>query len=158
MAFDRSVTRRLALLTALCASAVVVAGSAPAIAAGRPTPQITVIPNTGLVDGQIVSVSGSGFQEQAIAIIECGGGDPSQHPPVGPVCSDYAVVVSSDTDGNFAPVDFSVAAIVVGTRYVHGNHLETATYDCLAANDCYLRAYALTRAFRSAAQGVTFGA
>jgi Neocarzinostatin family len=158
MAFDRSPILRFSVLAALCASVLVVAMGGPSVAAGRPNPQITVTPSTGLVDGQLVSVSGSGFQEQAVAIIECGGGDPDQHPPVGPVCSDYAVVVSSDADGNFGPADFAVAAIIVGTRYEHGNHLVTATYDCLATNDCYLRAYGLTRGVRRADQGITFGA
>jgi Neocarzinostatin family len=147
--------RRSALLAALVTLVLVAIAGAPA-QAGRPNPQITVIPNTGLVDGQIVSVSGSGFQEQQIAIIQCGGADLTHHPVIGPVCSNYAVTTQTDAAGNFGPVDFTVTTIIVGTRYVHGNHLVAATYDCAPADDCYLKAYSLTGGVRSATQDISF--
>jgi Neocarzinostatin family len=128
----------------------------PAGAAGKPNPEVTVTPNTGLVDGQMVVVSGTGFQEQLINLIECGGADLDAHPVIGPVCSDYAVTVRSDAEGNFEPVDFTVATIIVGTRYFHGNHLVAATHDCEPVDDCYIKAYSLTGGVRSATGSLSF--
>jgi hypothetical protein len=155
MRFARNVARRFTLL--LGASFLVVAGfsGAPAYAFA-PGTAITVTPNTGLVDGQTVSVSGSGYQQQQIAIIECGGADLNHHPTIGPVCSDYSVTVQADADGNFGPVDFTVATTIVGTRYVHGNHLEHTTHDCAPVDDCYIKAYALDRGVRLAQENLSF--
>lgn len=155
MHLARDVARWSTLLAGTVSVVVFGFAGAPANA-GRPNPQIVVTPNTGLVDGQVVSVSGSGYQEQAIAIIECGGADLNHRPVIGPVCSDYVVTVQSDADGNFPPVDFTVATTIVGTRYVHGNHLESATHDCAPVDDCYIKAYSLTRGVRSGEQGLSF--
>ena len=139
--------------------ALLILGAASSVtAASKPNPTINVSPSSGLTDGQPVQVSGQGWQEQAIEIAECGGADLAAHPSVGPVCTyfTHSVDVQSDADGNFSAVDFDVAATIVGTRYVHGNHPVTATYDCTAANDCYIRAYSLTKATQSATVPISF--
>jgi hypothetical protein len=155
MLFARNVGKRFASLVGAGLLMLAVLSGAPAHAYA-PGVLVTVTPNTGLVDGQTVSVSGSGYQAQLINVIECGGADLTQHPVIGPVCSDYAVTVQSDADGNFGPVDFTVAATIVGTRYVHGNHLESTTHDCAPVDDCYIKAYSLTKGVRLAQENVSF--
>lgn len=133
-------------------------GASTSSATGKPSPGITVSPSTSLSNGQAVQVSGSGFQEQQIEIAECGGADLSAHPAVGPVCTyfTHSVTTQSDADGNFGPTAFTVEKVIVGTRYVNGNHPVSTTYDCSANNDCYIRAFNTTRGNRSATQVLSF--
>ncbi len=116
---------------------------------GRPNPQITVVPDTGLVDGQTVAVSGSGFlPDQNIQIIECGA-EVTTPPFIGATCTDYLVGVKIDADGNFGPVNFTVTTSITGSRWEKGHYIP-ATHQCEATGDCYIHAYATTRAARSA--------
>jgi hypothetical protein len=152
-----SVTRVVRSSVALAAIGLLFTVSANASHADSTDPQITVAPSSGLADGDMVQVSGTGFQQQDIKVIECGGGDVNAHPAVGKVCTTYSVTVSSDAAGNFGPVAFRVASEIDGSQYTDGHHKVPATYDCTVANDCLIRAYALTRANWSAEQQITFG-
>lgn len=124
-----------------------------------PWGQITVAPNTGLTDGQTVQVSGTDFlRNTELRIVECG---PSQGiPPTGgfveAICSSYSAAVTTDADGNFAAQNFTVSAVIQGTRRSHG-HTVPATYDCLVANDCHIHVYAAVTGVASANQDILFG-
>jgi hypothetical protein len=152
-----SVTGVVRHSVALAAIGLLLIATAGISRADSTDPQITVAPSSGLADGAMVQVSGSGYQQQDIRIIECGGGDVSAHPAVGKVCTTYSVTVSSDAAGDFGPVAFRVAGEIDGSQYTDGHHKVPATYDCTVANDCLIRAYALTRANWSSEQQITFG-
>lgn len=151
-----STIRRLAPVAIAGILMVVGVTQGQAYGMGRPNPQITVDPNTGLVDGQTVMVSGTGFlPDQQVNIVECGA--PNTEPPfIGATCTDYSVGVQIGPDGSFAPVGFTVATLIQGTKWVKG-HYVPATHDCLQTSDCYVHAYAITRAFISANQDLSFG-
>ena len=150
--------RRFLFSTGVALVFLVGVGPTRTSATPKPTPVIDVTPDSDLSDGQTVQVSGTGFQEQQIQIAECGDGDLSAHPAVGPVCTyfTYAVDVQSDAEGNFGPVAFTVAKAFTGTRYVNGNHPVPTSYDCAPLNDCYIRAVSLTRGYRAATHSLTF--
>lgn len=152
-----SVTRVVRSCMALAAVSLLVTLSADVSHADSPAPKLTVTPSIGLADGDVVQVSGTGYQQQEINVIECGGGDVNAHPAVGKVCTTYSVSVSSDAAGNFGPVSFRVASEIDGWQYRDGLHKVAATYDCTVTNDCLIKAYALTRGQRSATQPITFG-
>lgn len=147
--------RRSALPAGIALSTLVAMGVTRAHAAGPAKAAITVTPNTGLTDGQHVQVAGSGYQEQQILIVECGGADMKARPTVGPVCSDSNVAVQSDAQGSFPAQDFVVHSSFTGTRYVKGK-LTPASHTCAAASDCYVYAYAKTRAQRHARADLSF--
>jgi len=150
---------RTAIAMAVAVLFFAVSGTAGApSAAQKQVPMVTVTPDSGLTDGETVQVSGTGFQEQQVQIAQCGGGDQTAHPAVGPVCSyfTYAVDVQTDTEGSFAPVGFAVQKAFTGTHYVNGNHPVPTSYDCAPLNDCYLRIYSLTRGYRATTHPLTF--
>ncbi len=150
-----SITRRFAFLA--IAGLLMVGGVTQARVAGAapPNPQITVDPSTGLVDGQTVQVSGTGFQpDQQIQIIECGA-EVTTPPFIGATCTDYSVGVQADADGSFAPVSFTVRTTIAGSKWVKG-HYVPATHDCYPTSDCYVHAYTTTRAARAANQDISF--
>ncbi len=151
-------TIRILLALGLVSMFLIAFGATASSAAGKPNPAVTVSPNTSLLDGQAVQVSGSGYQQQQIEIAECGGADLSAHPAVGPVCTyfTHSVTTQASADGSFGPTTFTVERVIVGTRYVNGNHPVSTTYDCSTANDCYIRAFSTTRGNRSATQTVNF--
>jgi len=125
--------------------------------AAPPKPAITVTPNTGLADGQHVQVSGTRYQgNQAIAIVECGGGDRNARPIVSPVCSDYSVAVQADAQGNFPAQDFVAHTSFTGTRYAKGTQPSPASHTCAASGDCYIYAYAKNHGQRNARQDLGF--
>jgi len=124
---------------------------------GQPQPHIVVLPAAGLVNGQTVSVSGSGFQpNQGVALAQCGA-EMMEPPFIGAVCTynTYSVVVQADADGNFGPVNFTVTTFVSGVKWVKG-HYEPASHTCAPSGDCYVHAYSTTRAPRSANQHLAF--
>jgi Neocarzinostatin family len=147
----------------IAATAMVVFAFAPlgahAGAPAFPWGQIVVAPNTGLVDGQTVQVSGTDFQKNTeLRIVECG---PTQGiPPVGgfvtAICTDYSVVVTTDAEGNFAVQSFTVSTLIQGSRWSHGHNVP-ATYDCLVANDCHIHVFADVTGTGSANQDISFG-
>ena len=151
------ISRRFASM-GIALATVAVVGAPRTTAAQKPTPVITVSPDSGLSDGQIVEISGSGFQEQTVEIAECGDGNLDAHPAIGPVCTyfTHSVDVQTDADGHFGSVTFAVEKAFIGTRYVNGNHLVSTSYDCSLLNDCYIRVFSLTRGYRVATQSLTF--
>jgi hypothetical protein len=149
----RSAIRRFVLLAAV---GLLMGGLTQTGAYGaEPNPQITVEPNTGLVAGQAVVVSGTGFQPyQKIQIIECGAAVTTP-PFIGATCSDYSVGLQTDADGSFAPVSFTVTTSITGSRWVKGHYIP-ATHDCEPTADCYVHAYSTTRGLRSANGDLSF--
>lgn len=147
--------RRFGFLAVVGLFMVVALTQTGAYGQGQPNPQITVVPDTGLVDGQTVAVSGTGFQpDQGIQMIECGA-EVTTPPFIGATCSSYSVGLQADGDGNFGPVNFTVTTSITGSRWVHG-HYVAAAHDCAPTADCYVHAYTTTRALRSANQGLSF--
>ena len=106
-------TRRLgALATAFILGSALLAGLSASSGAEPGVPAIAVTPDTGLADGQHVSVSGSGFASTANVQLElCS----DEVIPSGPFageapCNPSAALPGGDTDGGgaFGPVDFVV--------------------------------------------------
>lgn len=126
--------------------------------ASTSSPTVSVTPNTGLVDGQTVQVSGSGFQANIdLAIIECG---PVQPFPLkgGPrtaTCSYYFVLVTTDANGNFSATDFTVSTVIQGDYRIHGHNVPD-TYDCTVKNDCHLHLYTPHTGSASVNQDISF--
>jgi hypothetical protein len=145
---------RLAGVTSLALAGIMGASAH----AAPPKPAITVTPNTGLADGQHVQVSGIHYQNnQAIVIVECGGGDRNARPIVSPVCSDYSVAAQADAQGSFPAQDFVVHTTITGTRYGKGTQPKPDSHTCAAKDDCYIYAYAKNKGQRNARQDLSFG-
>jgi len=152
----RSTIRRFAFLAVVGLLMVGGLTQTRAYGQGKPNPQLTVVPDTGLVDGQAVAVSGTGFQpDQNIQIVECGA-EVTTPPFIGATCGDYSVGMKTDADGNFGPVNFTVTTSITGSRWVKGHYIP-ATHECEPTADCYVHAYATTRAARSANGDLSFG-
>jgi hypothetical protein len=127
----------------------------PAASSAHFDGQISVDPNMGLVDGQVVQVSGSAFQkDRELRIVECGPTSQTR-PPVSAICSSYSVEVTTDGNGNFPAQGFTVSTTVVGTRFEQG-HQVPATYDCLVANDCHIHVFAPAKGSASANEDIFF--
>ncbi len=92
---------------AVCATAaLLVLVAVPAPAGASPAPSVTATPSTGLVDGQSVTVAGSGFAPGArVGIEEC----PLDHAPFG--CSGIEFTRTADANGAFS------SSITVFTRF-----------------------------------------
>jgi len=116
---------------------------------------IAVTPNTALVDGHTVQVSGTAFQKnRELRIEECGPTSKTR-PPVTAICSSYSVEVTTDGDGSFPAQAFTISATVVGTRFEQG-HQVPATYDCLVANDCHIHVFAPAKGSAGANEDISF--
>jgi len=140
------------------ATALLVPTPSPARADSPWDPAVTVTPSTNLTDGQLVSIAGSGFQQQGIMVAECGGETVfGPHP----ICTYYTAPVShleTDADGSFA-INFPVAASYDGTQYIkqpHRSDPAPAHYDCLPANDCFLRVQTTTQKWTRIDVPITF--
>lgn len=82
-------------------------------AAAQGAPTVTVNPYTGLKDGQVVKVSGSGFPAGSrLVILQCGNADANGNPlPAGTSeghCGTPPATATADVSGNVAPFDFTV--------------------------------------------------
>lgn len=133
-------------------------GLTPAYARSPWHPTASASPDTDLNDGQTVQVSGAGFQEQQIQIVECGGGNIDKF-GAHPVCTYFTsprVNVASAAAGTFGPTAFTVARVLVGTMYVRGTRTTAATHDCLPANDCFIRVVSTTRKWLRVDIPITF--
>jgi hypothetical protein len=105
--------RRLSLLTAMPVAALIVGlGSTPTLAstpATTPAPAVTVTPNTGLADGDSVTVNGTNFPATtSIYVLECSG-------PNDPGDCDLAHLANPTTaaDGSFS-ISFTVHTGAIG--------------------------------------------
>ncbi len=149
----RNYTRVIATITLL-----LLALGTTAAHASPPSGPISVTPDTGLVDGQTVLVSGSGFQKNLdLSIIECG---PIQPFPLkggwqSATCTSYAVAVTTDANGSFAAQAFTVSTVIQGAYWTQGHNVP-ATYDCRARNDCHLHVYSTARGNTSVNQDISF--
>ena len=154
MLVTRNIIRRSA---AVAAMGLVLAGGVTAAYAGQPSPNITVSPDAGLADGQVVQVAATGFQaHQQVNVSECGGFDAAGNHPV---CtySTYYVDAETDSSGAVAPLSFTVKRAFSGTKYVQGAaNPVPASYDCAPANDCVIRVVSTTKGFRRADHPITF--
>ena len=108
----------------------------PATAQAQEAPTLTVTPNTGLVDGQTVSLTGTGFVDiSSIAGLECppqfGGRTEFTINEVLSNCGfvAFAGEITTDAAGNL-----SGSATVQEVFTASGG----ATYDCTVRNDCVL--------------------
>lgn len=92
-----------------------------------PAPQVTAMPSTGLVDHQVVHVTGSGMVPSSrIQVIECLSGTPGPS-----TCElDNAEITTSDASGRFS-ANWAVH------RMVHpiGAASRTTTFDCASRAD-----------------------
>jgi opacity protein-like surface antigen len=150
----RSRARRFGVLAVVAVFTLGLAQSG-AHAQGAPSPQVTVVPDTALVDGQTVMVSGTGFQsDQGVQIVECGA-EMTEPPFIGATCSYYSVGTQTDADGNFGPVSFTVTTSITGSRWVKGHYIP-ANHDCAPTGDCYVHVYSTSRGLRSANHGLAF--
>lgn len=92
---------------------------------------LTVTPNTGLANIQIVSVSGSNFgPNSTIDIQECQGlgGNPQKDV----WCPGSQVQATSDSNGNWGPVDFTVHRTFTATNGAGSSQ----TITCGQTNEC----------------------
>jgi len=111
------------VLPAALVTALITSTSMLGIAYGDPAggPSAIVTPNTDLIDGDIVQVSGDGFKPaQGIAIVLCSPvisevlewGFVIDVEPA-PICTE-AVALNANADGTFAPADVIVGSTIVG--------------------------------------------
>jgi len=145
-----------ALYVALLASASVLGVAHADPAAG---PSAIVTPLADLIDGDIVQVSGDGFnQDREITIFMCGG--TTICAATGAEANSPNVVLNADAAGSFEPTDFTVSLVietaVQGGKGHNGqgggankgglgeNILIPVTYNCLPENDCYIRVLSST--------------
>jgi hypothetical protein len=154
MSRNRSRARRFGVLAVVAVFALALAQSG-AHAQGPLSPQVTVVPDTALVDGQTVTVSGTGFRpDQGVQIVECGA-EMTEPPFIGATCSYYSVGIQTDADGNFGPVSFTVTTSITGSRWVKGHYIP-ANHDCAPTGDCYVHVFSTSRGLRSANHGLAF--
>jgi hypothetical protein len=109
----------------------------PQGAQAQEQPSITVTPNTGLVDGQTVTVTGEAFPPIAPAsavVAQCA--EPVVLTDVSSVVSrcDLSGQPSFDAEGNLVPTSFTVHEVFTSA----GGPLPggATTYDCTIRNDC----------------------
>jgi hypothetical protein len=120
---------RFAALAATLASA-----GALAVAGCTPTPSVSVSPSTGLSDGQVVTVTGSGYSANStVGIVECPAGATSIDLCDGRTADSFsadatggytrrATVYEVITDAHGTVTDCASApgACVIASVYVHG--------------------------------------
>jgi hypothetical protein len=138
----------LSLVAVLTASGVIV-GSGLSMEAGATTkPSVQATPSTNVNDGQVISVTGSGFTPSAtIAVIECQTGTTSE---AGCDLSSYILVTASSTG------DFSTPYIA--SRYLHVANPSPTTVDCSVSGACILVAANDVNTSEAAAIPLTFNA
>jgi hypothetical protein len=130
------VRSKVRIALAAVVGAVVLLGE-PAGAQVEPTPSITVTPSTGLVDGQVVSITGTGFAGMnSVAPLEC--------PPQFGGRTEFGINEVL-TNCNFIAFAQSVVIDAAGNLTASAPVRETFTpssggpaYDCTVRNDCVL--------------------
>jgi hypothetical protein len=113
------------IAVALGALGMVVAGAVPGGAVAGPS--VTVVPNTGLVDGQTVTVSGSGLTPgpSQVGIVEC---DPTSYAQNVPCDLSTVQFVNLGADGSFTTTQ--VVRKTITTSF--------GTFDCGVPGTCLL--------------------
>ncbi len=95
-----------------------------------PTPAITVSPIENLLDGQSVTITGSGFSADTVYAVQCNG--PSANladPSTG--CAGPPIAVAVDDTGSFTLADFTVRRTIDSQTY--------GTVDCAAIDaSCFI--------------------
>lgn len=103
-------------------------------AVADPTPAITVTPSTGLVDGQVVAVDGTGWPPGQVGLYQCHnsvipGSPTNEHP-----CEAPRVITGADVLGQFSE-SFTIRQYVIASN--DGNSL----WDCAVAPGCLVVAF-----------------
>jgi Neocarzinostatin family len=149
---------RLRVCVVLTLAAVALWSAVAPAGAQTQEPTITVTPNTGLVDGQVVSLTGTGFADiSSIAGLECppqfGGRTEFTINEVLSSCGfvAFAGEITTDATGNVTG-----SATV---REVFETSGGATTYDCTVRNDCVLLVAGLVSGaeLRGATAPVQFG-
>jgi hypothetical protein len=138
--------RRIALqLTASVAVSVVgVLGAVPLSADATTTPSVQAQPSTGIADGQVITVTGSGFTAGAtIAVMECQTGTTSES---GCDLSTYILTTASNSGAFSTPF--------IASRYLHLSG--PTTVDCAVPGACFLAAANLNNFAEAASTPITF--
>jgi hypothetical protein len=119
--------RRISLVLVALAAVSGIAGAGVWTEAGATTiPSVQATPSTNVADGQVISVTGSGFTPSAtIAVIECQAGTTSE---TGCDLSTYILTTGSSTGGFTTPY--------VASRYIHTS--SPTTVDCSLSVACIL--------------------
>jgi hypothetical protein len=159
---------RLRLRTGLAVGPLVVLATLlmPQEAGAQEVPTITVTPNSGLVDGQLVSLTGAGYLHlNLVAALEC----PADF-VAGRFDFEVTELLNSCTflrEPLAAAFSRDQAGNLTGTAMVQevftseeGLGRPPTTYDCAVSNDCVVLVGGLTETiqFRGAAAPISFGA
>jgi hypothetical protein len=109
----------------------------PQMAHAQETPSLTVTPNTGLTDGQVVSLAGTGFGGLiSVAVLEC--------PPQFADRTEFTiteVLGSCGFIGFTDAVDIDAAGNLTGSAAVQEVFTPSSggpSYDCTVRNDCVI--------------------
>jgi hypothetical protein len=122
----RRIASLLAATTGLLFVGVGIAPGVDVAAAATTTPSVQAQPSTGVDDGQVITVTGTGFSPNAtIAVIECQTGSTTE---AGCDLSTYILTTASSTGAFSTPY--------IASRYLH---LST-TIDCSVSGACTLAA------------------
>jgi hypothetical protein len=133
-------------LIALSAVTVLVVGGVMPMEAGASSPTLQAQPSTNVADGQVISVSGSGFSPSAtIAVIECQSSATSE---TGCDLSTYELVTASSTGSFSTPF--------IASRYLHLFNPGPVTVDCAVSGACILAAANYANTAEAAAIPLTF--
>jgi hypothetical protein len=120
---------RVSLLALAMGSVAIVVGVVPLNAGAVTPPSIAAVPSTNVADGQVISVTGSGFSPSAsVAVIECQTGATSES---GCDLSTY-ITVTASTGGSFSTP-------FIASRFIHPGG-GTTSLDCAVSGACFLGA------------------
>jgi hypothetical protein len=92
------------------------------------TTTITVTPNTGLIDGQTVTVSGTGFPQNFTRVLQCGpalGSEPDLHAAVTLCALAPFIEATVDAQGNVQPIAMPVTETIA---------TDVGPVDCVASH------------------------
>jgi hypothetical protein len=146
-----SLKRRFVACVSIATALVI--GLSIATASAATTPVVTVTPNTGLVDGQTVTVTASGLTDTFVPLIyECERAfDLTSLDSVLVHCRFLVFEAVRLDNGTLAPTSVTV--------FAHVTFENGVVHDCLAQNDCVVMVGGLgiETSFRGAVAPITFG-
>jgi hypothetical protein len=118
----------------------------PADSGATTAPSVQAVPSTNVADGQLITVSGTGFSPSAtIAVIECQTGATSES---GCDLSTYETINASTTGSFSTPF--------IASRYLHVSNPTPITVDCSVAAACILAAANFSNYSEAASTPLTF--